>query len=596
MNMGDYAHAHALGVRAGPVMAPPQASPFNQQQRPPQMNGPQMNGPQQQPPLPYPPTQQQRLMQQNTNRVGVNVNMMNNMNPNAGVGGVGVNVGIGMGGVGMNVGPNRPMHNMSNNPAQTLHSQAQPPNNNPSSSNPNNPNNPSMSLSSLSMPSSAVSQSSQQPPAANLFNMPNMMGGPQQPGQPPSQGQPNQQNPNPALINMPFNMMNQGYGGPLNPMGHPMPGQMNTMPSSNTSSSSHLHPSQMPPPSNSNPHPLLSTPGDLPHTGAGPRFDLSDFPSLSDAHSHSHPASTNTGANPNATNAGANNSLASQLTSADFAIQNEDFPALSAATRSRAANSSAAGTTNRTVGSGSAPGSSGNLPTQNRPVGSAASSSIMSTLPSGSANPSNQTSSRPGSANTGSNSSSATTSPSSNPNNAGPKTQLTCDRYGLTGLLSVIRMTDPDLNTLALGTDLTTLGLNLNSSEVLYATFGSPCADVPTRLEPDYVLPYCYYMQPPALKTSHLSKFTLDTLFYIFYQMTKDTLQVYAAKELYKRDWRYHKELKLWFCRNTDKDNKNGSETQYMYFDVTTWEKKVYRDTHLLQPTQFMTEEELASI
>lgn len=38
-------------------------------------------------------------------------------------------------------------------------------------------------------------------------------------------------------------------------------------------------------------------------------------------------------------------------------------------------------------------------------------------------------------------------------------------RFGLRGLLTVIRMTDQDLNTLALGTDLTTLGLNLNSPE-----------------------------------------------------------------------------------------------------------------------------------
>jgi hypothetical protein len=68
---------------------------------------------------------------------------------------------------------------------------------------------------------------------------------------------------------------------------------------------------------------------------------------------------------------------------------------------------------------------------------------------------------------------------------------------------------------------------------VLYSTFAYPCIDVPVRREPDYVLPYCYYMQPPALKTSHLAKFQLETLFYIFYNMPKDTLQVYAAKELY---------------------------------------------------------------
>ena len=37
--------------------------------------------------------------------------------------------------------------------------------------------------------------------------------------------------------------------------------------------------------------------------------------------------------------------------------------------------------------------------------------------------------------------------------------------YGLLGLLGVIRMTDPDVTMLAVGTDLTTLGLNLNSTE-----------------------------------------------------------------------------------------------------------------------------------
>jgi len=39
------------------------------------------------------------------------------------------------------------------------------------------------------------------------------------------------------------------------------------------------------------------------------------------------------------------------------------------------------------------------------------------------------------------------------------------DRYGLLGLLNVIRMNEQDLNTLSIGSDLTTLGLNLNSSE-----------------------------------------------------------------------------------------------------------------------------------
>lgn len=46
--------------------------------------------------------------------------------------------------------------------------------------------------------------------------------------------------------------------------------------------------------------------------------------------------------------------------------------------------------------------------------------------------------------------------------------------------------TDPDLTTLALGTDLTTLGLNLNSPEALWKTFASPWADGPGKPEPEF--------------------------------------------------------------------------------------------------------------
>ena len=38
----------------------------------------------------------------------------------------------------------------------------------------------------------------------------------------------------------------------------------------------------------------------------------------------------------------------------------------------------------------------------------------------------------------------------------------------------------------ALGTDLTTLGLNLNSPDQLHKTFASPWADGPLKAEPDF--------------------------------------------------------------------------------------------------------------
>ena len=82
----------------------------------------------------------------------------------------------------------------------------------------------------------------------------------------------------------------------------------------------------------------------------------------------------------------------------------------------------------------------------------------------------------------------------------------------------------------------------------LYSTFASPWVDTPATKDPHFTLPSCYNMQPPALKTGHLQEFTLETLFYIFYTMPRDSLQAYAAQELYRREWRYHQELRLWFA------------------------------------------------
>mmetsp|Transcript_2100 Transcript_2100/g.6354 ORF Transcript_2100/g.6354 Transcript_2100/m.6354 type:complete len:214 (+) Transcript_2100:1144-1785(+) len=158
-------------------------------------------------------------------------------------------------------------------------------------------------------------------------------------------------------------------------------------------------------------------------------------------------------------------------------------------------------------------------------------------------------------------------------------------KFGLLGLLDVIRMTNADLNTLALGSDLTTLGLNLNSAECLYATFASPWAEAPTTREPQFNLPMCYYMQPPPLKTSHLSKFQLETLFYIFYAMPKDVLQAYSAQELYNRDWQYHQDLKLWFKRGSSTDGISTTNNQYIYFDIKLWECRLFSGPHAADVT-----------
>tara|TARA_R110002050_G_scaffold105356_3_gene215054 strand:+ start:202 stop:1473 length:1272 start_codon:yes stop_codon:yes gene_type:complete len=106
------------------------------------------------------------------------------------------------------------------------------------------------------------------------------------------------------------------------------------------------------------------------------------------------------------------------------------------------------------------------------------------------------------------------------------------EKFGLLGLLGVIRMTNNDLNTLALGLDLTTLGLNLNSPVCLYNNFSSPFDDKPVASEGDQVVvPRSFLFTMPDA-SSKFTQFSVEALMYIFYNMPKDALQIYAAHEL----------------------------------------------------------------
>ena len=114
-------------------------------------------------------------------------------------------------------------------------------------------------------------------------------------------------------------------------------------------------------------------------------------------------------------------------------------------------------------------------------------------------------------------------------------------RWGLLGLLGVIRMESTDINMLALGDDLTTLGLNLNATDVLYSSFESPWVArragedgagdgaVEDASPPPFTLPRCYKAAPgyiaakleptgrlPRNKVAHYGKFQARIIFYIF--------------------------------------------------------------------------------
>ncbi|XP_062180921.1 probable NOT transcription complex subunit VIP2 isoform X2 [Phragmites australis] len=165
-------------------------------------------------------------------------------------------------------------------------------------------------------------------------------------------------------------------------------------------------------------------------------------------------------------------------------------------------------------------------------------------------------------------------------------TQTVPDPYSLLGLLSLIRLKEPGPTSLALGIDLTTLGLNLNSQDNLYKTFGSPWSNEPAKGEPDYQIPACFSARPPpALQPLHFQKFHPLTLFYIFYSMPKDVAQLYAANELYNKGWFYHKEYRVWLTRvpNVAPLVKNPLHERgaYICFDPNIWDT-IHKDNFVL--------------
>lgn len=158
------------------------------------------------------------------------------------------------------------------------------------------------------------------------------------------------------------------------------------------------------------------------------------------------------------------------------------------------------------------------------------------------------------------------------------------DQFGLAGLLTFLRAieSDPAIVALALGHDLTTLGLNLNAPERnLYATFGGPWADYPCRTQDldakvpeEYLTNVAIREKLPNIKLNKLSE---DVLFYLFYNCPGEVYQVAAACELYSRDWRFHKGQCVWLTRSQYGGVKEQTATyekgSYNVFDPVQWRK-----------------------
>lgn len=164
---------------------------------------------------------------------------------------------------------------------------------------------------------------------------------------------------------------------------------------------------------------------------------------------------------------------------------------------------------------------------------------------------------------------------------------MVTDQFGMIGLLTFIRAaeTDQHLVSLALGADLTSLGLNLNQEPKLHPTLGGPFTEVPLRPQDiDYLrndmLPLIYLTHEhikDKLAPVKLNRYKEDVLFYLFYSNVGDVLQLAAAAELYSRDWRYHKEDKIWITRAPGLAPLERTSTYergtFYFFDVNSWRK-----------------------
>lgn len=154
-----------------------------------------------------------------------------------------------------------------------------------------------------------------------------------------------------------------------------------------------------------------------------------------------------------------------------------------------------------------------------------------------------------------------------------PQEPLTVEQqYGIEGLNRVMKMDgNSDLEMLALGLDLMSLGLPLSTNDNIYNTFVSPLVDSGRSISlypPNFSIPTCYQHIIPQLTESLFTHFSLRTLFYIFYTMPGDIAQAYAMKRLYENGWIYNKVEKKWYTTNNTKNNG------YHYYDVDTWDDK----------------------
>ncbi|GAP82456.1 putative NOT2 NOT3 NOT5 family protein [Rosellinia necatrix] len=152
------------------------------------------------------------------------------------------------------------------------------------------------------------------------------------------------------------------------------------------------------------------------------------------------------------------------------------------------------------------------------------------------------------------------------------------DKWGIKGLRTLMS-NYPDYAACVTGMDPATFGLDLTSPDMISTQIWSPFNDAPPRpAAPDFRLPDCYKVNNVMPLRNKISNFNEETLMWIFYSCPGDYQQQLAAEQLFQRQWRWHKKLKLWLTKDEIMHPRMLSaqheEGYYIVWSTDEWRKE----------------------
>ncbi|KRZ67481.1 CCR4-NOT transcription complex subunit 2 [Trichinella papuae] len=169
------------------------------------------------------------------------------------------------------------------------------------------------------------------------------------------------------------------------------------------------------------------------------------------------------------------------------------------------------------------------------------------------------------------------------------------DMKTLATFLRSLKKADPFLNNLFLGYDVTKLNANVtfeNDKLRFLPTAPLSFRDEDIKIPSEYLISSQVNDRLPSL---NMGRYSEDLLFYMFYNFLGDCLQLSAAAELFRRNWRYHLYMQRWLFPVSTVFSIGGTERKEhgscLIFDPLEW-RKVQKNMHLIhlnEETQLQT-------